>query len=364
MAGKRRIKHFRAMTARAIAVPAVFIVLLISAGLLYTFVLSPFIRYNIALNFLDKGEYDEAISAFVGLDDYRDSLTQTLNCINCRSGLDLTSATTTDLSPWLSVNRQGQVSFDDTKYAGDGIISVPQVIDGITVTSVADSAFTRSHHITCVSLPDTVTKIGKYAFSYCPGLKTVYLPDGITEIGDLAFSSCISLDSISLPNTIESLGAGVFKNCINLKEIALPASLTIASNSAFSGCTCLENVTFGDSISTIAGYAFSDCTSLKEVTLPDTLTYISTGAFSGCISITELVIPENVTELGSSAFDGCFGLTRITLPQGLNDIGTNTFAMCKRLSSIDYGGTQNQWTEITVGSGNDILSRIKITFQG
>ena len=189
MAGKRRINYFRAMTARAIAAPAVLIIVLISAVLLYAFALSPFIRYKSALNHLENGEYDKAVSAFVKLGDYKDSLIQTLNCINQRFGLDLTTATTSSLSPWFSVNRQGQLSFDDAHYTGDSCVSEPQVIDGIIVDSVADGGFARSHYITSLTLPDTVTRIGEEAFVFCTSLTAVDLPDGINEIGNQAFSS-------------------------------------------------------------------------------------------------------------------------------------------------------------------------------
>ena len=98
------------------------------------------------------------------------------------------------------------------------------------------------------------------------------------------------------------------------------------------------------------------------MSLPDTLTYISTGAFSGCTSLTEVIIPDNVTEIGVSAFDGCSSLTQITLPQGLTTIGKNVFASCKRLSIVNYSGTADEWAAIKVGTGNDILNKIHISF--
>ena len=66
-------------------------------------------------------------------------------------------------------NDDGSASI--TRYRGKAeALSVPAELDGHTVTSIGDEAFTSCGYLTTITLPDSVTSIGKYAFAECPKL--------------------------------------------------------------------------------------------------------------------------------------------------------------------------------------------------
>lgn len=60
---------------------------------------------------------------------------------------------------------------------------------------------------------------------------------------------------------------------------------------------------------------------------------IAPGAFADCSQINGLILSENVTRIGDGAFSGC-----------------------SSLSVVNYTGTKEQWDEIQIGEGNEVLA--------
>lgn len=90
-----------------------------------------------------------------------------------------------------------------TEYTGyDYGVSVPDSIYGITVTSIADGAFTNNLFLLGVTIPDSITSIGASAFSGCTSLRSITIPDSVISIGDAAFYNCKSLVSITIPDSV------------------------------------------------------------------------------------------------------------------------------------------------------------------
>ncbi len=85
-------------------------------------------------------------------------------------------------------------------------IDIPSVIDGVAVTSIADSAFSgevisfffgdAGTPLTSVIIPGSVTSIGDSAFSYCANLASITIPSSVTSIGTAAFYGCTSLNDV------------------------------------------------------------------------------------------------------------------------------------------------------------------------
>jgi hypothetical protein len=59
----------------------------------------------------------------------------------------------------------------------------------------------------------TITSIAEYAFSGYTEIKTVEIPETVLEIGDYAFWGCENLASVSFSNKITSLPENVFLGC-------------------------------------------------------------------------------------------------------------------------------------------------------
>ncbi|MBR6376562.1 MAG: leucine-rich repeat domain-containing protein [Oscillospiraceae bacterium] len=71
--------------------------------------------------------------------------------------------------------------------------------------------------------------------------------------------------------------------------------------------------------------------------------------------IQKVVINNGVTSIGSNAFNGCGALTSLSLPASLTAAGNNAFTGCDALSTVIYGGSQKNWSNLSMGSGNESL---------
>ena len=249
-------------------------------------------------------------------------------------------------------------------------VDIPKTIDGKSVTSIGEIAFSYCDSLTSITIPDSVTSIGESAFNGCTSLTSITIPNGVTSIGGWAFSGCTSIKSITIPNSVTSIGSSAFYWCTSLTSITIPDSVTSIGESAFSGCTNLTSIMIPNSVTSIGEHAFYGCTSLTSITISNSVTEIGASAFSGCSSLTaidvavdnknytsvngvlfnkdkaELIcypagktdksynIPNSVTSIDDSAFGGCTNLTSITIPDSVTEIGWDAFNGCTSLTSI------------------------------
>lgn len=83
-----------------------------------------------------------------------------------------------------------------TAYNGVGQqLTVPETIDGYTVTAIGDNAFAGSA-VTQVTLPDTVTSIGECAFENAVSLAQITIGSGMKTIRIFAFRGCSALQTV------------------------------------------------------------------------------------------------------------------------------------------------------------------------
>ena len=163
------------------------------------------------------------------------------------------------------------VTITDYPETATGAIEIPATIDGRSVTS-----------------------IGEQAFSYCRSLTSVIIPDSVTSIGDFAFGVCTGLTSITIGNSVISIGP-----------------------SAFYGCTGLTSINIPDSVTSIGYYAFESCTSLTSITIPNSVSIILDGAFYGCTNLASILLePMAAPTIGTDAFASISSAAIIQYPQG------------------------------------------------
>ncbi len=253
---------------------------------------------------------------------------------------------------------------------------IPEMIDGMIVTEIGESAFHDRTRLSLVSLPPTVTTIGDYAFHNCTRLETVIIPDtvtyigwnilegtpwllnqppgcviegnniliayqgsdthvdipeGVTAIAGSAFEDCKSLMSVKISGSVRDIGGLAFSGCSQLTEISIPDGVKTVGAYAFNWCVALQKAEFADSVSAIGNHAFVGCTSLISVRLPNKLSQIESAVFLGCTGLTRILIPAAVTEIGSYAFFGCTALSEITLRSTVVSVGEDAFGECTGL---------------------------------
>ena len=261
-----------------------------------------------------------------------------------------------------------------TGYLGaDGAVTIPSLVNGISVTNIGEWLFNNRPNITSITIPSSVKIIGVGAFRLCPGLTSITIPNSVTSIGTYAFQFCTALTSINIPNSVTSIGDHAFSACSALTSITIPNGVTSIGIDAFSGCSALTSINIPNSVTSIGQNAFSACSALTTITIPNGVTSIGENPFSYCvgliaITVTEsnpsyssdahgvlfnkdkttlikyplgrqgtYTIPDSVTSIGDHAFESSTGLPGITIPDTVTSVGSYAFQSCTSLTSILMG---------------------------
>ena len=77
------------------------------------------------------------------------------------------------------------------------MVQVPETVEGMTVTGIAQKAFLSRKHIRELILPPTIKKIEDWAFAYCGQLEQITLPGGIIELGKAVLVNADALQRIN-----------------------------------------------------------------------------------------------------------------------------------------------------------------------
>mgnify|MGYP000854409752 CR=1 FL=1 len=120
--------------------------------------------------------------------------------------------------------------------------------------------------------------------------KDLIVPDSVnglavTGVAEKAFYNCTKLESIQLPTGIKKIQAHTFEGCENLENLVIPGNVESISDYAFYNCKGLVSVVFSEGVRYIYSYAFGNCGSLRIVGLPKSISSIWDDAFKGCSDI-------------------------------------------------------------------------------
>ena len=149
----------------------------------------------------------------------------------------------------------------------------------------------------------------------------------------------------------------------DMRYLNISDSVTSIGDAAFYACSELSSVPIGNGVKTIGESAFFNCIGLTSITIPDSVTVIGGCAFSGCMGVTgTLTIPDSVTSIGADAFSRCARLTSVKIGKSVTSIGDSAFRDCGSLTDVYYGGTEDEWKGITIGSDNHKLTDANIHY--
>lgn len=263
-------RSIRILTVIVIALAAVFLI-----NMLATRVFAPSSNYKNGTAAMQEGKYAEAVEYFTAAGDYKDSVDQLARAkqsyANLLAGKEDALSYTTASMPWYSVTEDGMFAFSKDSYEkiqemlpNPGEIIIPDVLDGILVTSIKEKTFLNADTVLTVVIPDKVTALPDSCFYNATAMQSVTLPASLTVIAQRAFINCASLQSVTVPAGVREIGLRAFNNCY---------ALTTADLGACEGLTTLES------------YTFSECYALTEIALPASLTAIEENAFINCESL-------------------------------------------------------------------------------
>lgn len=147
-----------------------------------------------------------------------------------------------------------------------GELRIPDKIDGYTVTSIGNYAFSEASGLRKVTIPNTVTSIGSRAFNKCTGLTNVIIPDSVTSLGSSGFYGCAGLTSVALSKNLSKLSEALFSDCSGITEIILPENLTTIDYFALN-CEGLKFVKIPENVVSIDKDAFGYSWKEKNLTI-------------------------------------------------------------------------------------------------
>ncbi len=235
-----------------------------------------------------------------------------------------------------------------TRYTGDEEnVTVPQTINGKTVTAIGEQAFYSCQTVKNIILPNSIQTIEEWAFSWCANLTRITLSNQLTEIKPYAFSQTGALVSITIPDSVTKIGNNAFESS-GIYEITIPDTVTEIGEAAFWECVNLETLPNLAGLTAISEDTFFGCEKLKNIIIPDNIKSIGQCAFCACKAAVDVVVPEGVTYLSQGAFSGCAGMKNITLPESLKTVGVVCFENCENIENVYYAGSKGQWNAIDI----------------
>ena len=217
------------------------------------------------------------------------------------------------------------------KENGDGILEIPEKIDGKPVTQILSLDYRPNNEETSlhfteiekISIPKNVKLISPFSCRDMVGLQEVLFTEDsqLEKIEQGAFAGCKNLQSIPFPESLNILEGEVFDGCESLTSLHLPKNLVQFGRSFHCGITTLtideENQTYSivDNVlynkdKTILEY-YPMCKPDEEFTILDSATQIVGEAFSNCKNLKNVHL-GNVTKIGRCAFMGCENIMEIT----------------------------------------------------
>ena len=299
----------------------------------------------------------------------------------------------TDITIPEGVKTIGNSAFEEcTSLTG---ITIP---DGIE--EIGTRAFAWCSSLKTVVIGNGLFKICEYTFADCNSLTDITIPSSVTSFEEWAFHNCTGLTDIHISDlgawiNIKSTGeAGhpfsasgnehkLFLNGKLLTHAVIPDGITVIRENAFANCTSLTAVTIPASVKSAEDGSFYNCKNLTDVYITDVAAWLNIdmhwddrNPFSvyGYVEngqeyvsnkenklylngnlVTNLIIPDGVTNIRYSAFASCSSIKSVTIPKSVTTIGVHAFINCDRITDVYYGGTKDQWKNISISYGNNAL---------
>jgi len=222
--------------------------------------------------------------------------------------------------------------------------------------------------ITAIILDNNVNTVGDYAFSECTELKTVTIPVSTKILGTSAFCYSAKLTDIYYSGTDEEW-ATLKKKAESGNTSLFQDTVTVHTNwgervNSMSG-TCGDDVVWFLDLDTgkmtISGSGEMDDYSVSHGGyVNDSLPKYTPWA-DVFRSIKSVTIEPGVTGIGTHAFENCL-ISEVTIPKTVTKINHYAFKYNDQLSKVNYGGSPEQWNNITIGVENGPLAEKTAAF--
>jgi len=232
------------------------------------------------------------------------------------------------------------VSVDAINTASEGVLTIPSITNGYTITGVYGNAFRNCNKLTTIAFPSTISSFKYYESSF-NGCSANIVVDSENEnyfsrngaLYQKYSSGCGllfaggSCTSFTIENDVTSIFNGAFYNSTHLKTITFEESssaINLSSNNynyydpAFKNCPLTEAIinrviTTSSSINR----PFKNNTTLEKVTLGSQINELKDYEFYGCTNLETITIQGNMFSIGYHVLDATAWYTNTPTEKGL-----------------------------------------------
>ena len=249
------------------------------------------------------------------------------------------------------------------------VITVPDEIDGVTVTELGSGAFKNNAVVQEIIVPNSITRICSEAFSGCSMLRAVTMSPETEILGDKAFYNCTSLTKVSTGSKLfdGNVGTYVFDGCTALEEVEIGRKESlIIPEGTFANCTNLKKINIFEENATdsdlkIQKKAFYN-TGLVNLQINGNVT-VQEQAFANCKKLKKVIFQKNATlnkETFLDAFDGSDNAEISFLGAGSITLGESALKNTK-IKAVSFADTLSKIILENACMDNAFISELKIS---
>lgn len=190
--------------------------------------------------------------------------------------------------------------------------------------------------------------------SYSRGLKFRSNSDGtaaLVGIGSCTDREIIVPDTTPEGDLVIAIGSEAFRGIFAIGAVILPDALMTIGENAFRG-SGITSVNIGGAVISIGEGAFADCKALTAINVSD--------ANAMYASVDGVLFNREMTEI--ICYPSGKSDRRYTIPSTVNRIAPSAFSEVAELKEIVFDGTEKEWKNVYVCSGNSALHASTLSF--
>lgn len=202
-------------------------------------------------------------------------------------------------------------------------VTIPDMINGVPVTTIMDHAFSGETALTELVLGRHTTVVGSGSLEGS-GITSITVPMG-----------CTFIDAETVPSTltdytfIEGASYGDY-DCVTHKDTPW-----------YKNRNNITGITISEGVTAIPAYMFADM-KIKELDIPESVKKVGDNAFYRNYELTKVTGAEGLENIGYEAFADCEALKSMPLSSTITKIRYNSFAGCEALVAIVESGSYAQ----------------------
>ena len=259
-------------------------------------------------------------------------------------------------------------------YAGDDTdVVIPSSIEGVPVTSIISEDgpgfLLLNPSITSVAIPDTVRTIGRNTFMGATGLTEIIIPDSVTVIDEMAFYGCTNLETVTIGTGVKYIGPNAFELVLSAEERAEISEDDLPSEEELEEMIAEEAAYLERELDEF----FADISAMTNTEITDWDDFYDYAENADEDEIAEIFHVETREQLIEqiNQYKASMDMERMyiglavayyrNLPATYQALTT---ADTSPLENVIYGGSEQDWANVTVDKGNEQLEDATWTYSG